>query len=135
MITPMLQVLSAPVASPMPVGLQQLAVMFFCGANKSRAACASYEHGAAVPWNLYRLKSGKRNHIESDGVPFLVRALCLWQDERLRESAKRIFDGDRKEKPLAVPFHAKEENPSASIIIEQTNGTMEWHLFCVACKS
>ena len=40
---------------------RQLATLLFFGANKPVAVCACLVLGAAVPWNLYRLKSDKRN--------------------------------------------------------------------------
>jgi cell shape-determining protein MreC len=55
-ITPTLRILSAPVASPVPDALRQLAAQRSCVANKLRVACASLEPGAAVPWYFYRLK-------------------------------------------------------------------------------
>ena len=40
---------------------RQLATLLFSVANKPVAVCAWLVLGAAVPWNLYRLKSDKRN--------------------------------------------------------------------------
>ena len=56
MFTPMLGILSVPVALLGPAALRQLAVMPFCVANTPRVVCASLVPGAAVPWNVYRLK-------------------------------------------------------------------------------
>ena len=56
MFTPMLRILSVPVALLGLAALRQLAVMPFCVANTPRVVCASLVPGAAVPWNVYRLK-------------------------------------------------------------------------------
>jgi hypothetical protein len=56
MVTPLLQTLSVPVASPAPAALRQLVAMRSCVANTLFVACASFVPGAAVPWNLYGLK-------------------------------------------------------------------------------
>jgi hypothetical protein len=56
MFTLMLRILSLPVALLGPAALRQLAVMPFCVANTPRVVCASLVLGAAVPWNVYRLK-------------------------------------------------------------------------------
>jgi hypothetical protein len=40
---------------------RQLATLLFSVANKPLAVCAWLVLGAAVPWNLYRLKFDKRN--------------------------------------------------------------------------
>jgi hypothetical protein len=55
-ITPRLRILSALVASPVPVALWQLGAIPFCVANKLGVACAYFLPEAAVPWNLYGLK-------------------------------------------------------------------------------
>jgi hypothetical protein len=41
--------------------LRQLSALLFSVANKPVVVCAWLVLGAAVPWNLYRLKSDKRN--------------------------------------------------------------------------
>src|SRR5215831_256012 len=56
LLTPPVQILSVPVALLGPAALRQLGVMPFCVANTPRVVCASLVLGAAVPWNVYRLK-------------------------------------------------------------------------------
>jgi hypothetical protein len=56
-VTPTLQILSAAVASAGPAALRQRVAMPFCAANMPRVACASLVLCAAVPLNLYRLKT------------------------------------------------------------------------------
>jgi len=56
MLIPPVQILSVAVALQGPAALRQLAVMPFCVANTPRVVCASLVPGAAVPWNVYRLK-------------------------------------------------------------------------------
>ena len=50
-----------PAVSLAPAALRQLATLLFSVANKPLAVCAWLVHGAAVPLNLYRPKSDKRN--------------------------------------------------------------------------
>jgi hypothetical protein len=60
-ITPLLRIPSVPAALPALAAPRQLATLLFFVANKPVAVCAWLVLGAAVPWNLYRLKSDKRN--------------------------------------------------------------------------
>ena len=50
-----------PAFSPALAAPRQLAALPFSVANKPGAVCAWLVLGAAVPWNLYPLKSDKRN--------------------------------------------------------------------------
>lgn len=50
-----------PAVSLAPAVLRQLATLLFSVANKPLAVCAWLVRGAAVPLNLYRPKSDKRN--------------------------------------------------------------------------
>ena len=50
-----------PAVSLAPAAPRQLETLLFSVANKPLAVCAWLVLGAAVPWNLYRLKSDKRN--------------------------------------------------------------------------
>ena len=67
---------------------RQLATLLFSVANKPLAACAWLVLGAAVPWNLYRLKSDKRN-LDRRIVCCFMAALLF---SRL-SAAKRKEDG------------------------------------------
>jgi hypothetical protein len=60
-ITPLLRIPSVPAFSLALAASGQLALLLFSVANKPLAVCAWLVLGAAVPWNLYPLKSDKRN--------------------------------------------------------------------------
>lgn len=60
-ITPLLRIPSVPAFSLVLAASGQLAPLLFSVANKPLAVCAWLVLGAAVPWNLYPLKSDKRN--------------------------------------------------------------------------
>jgi hypothetical protein len=60
-ITPSLRIPSVPAFSLVLAASGQLAPPLFSVANKPLAVCAWLVLGAAVPWNLYPLKSDKRN--------------------------------------------------------------------------
>jgi hypothetical protein len=61
LITPLLRIPSMPAVLLALAAPRQLATLLFSVANKPVAVCAWLVLGAAVPWNLYRLKSDKRN--------------------------------------------------------------------------
>jgi hypothetical protein len=73
MVTPLLRILSVPVASPIPAALRQLAVMLFCVADKRGVVCASLVPGAAVPWNLYGLKIAETQSALKTDPPFSTK--------------------------------------------------------------
>src|ERR1041385_4368673 len=60
-ITPLLRIPSVPAFSLALAAPEQFAPLLFSAANKPLAVCAWRVLGAAVPWNLYPLKSKKRN--------------------------------------------------------------------------
>jgi len=60
-ITPLLRIPSVPAFSLALAASGQRAPLLFSVANKPLAVCAWLVLGAAVPLNLYRLKSDKRN--------------------------------------------------------------------------
>jgi hypothetical protein len=55
-ITPLLRIPSVPAFSLALAAPEQFAPLLFSAANKPLAVCAWRVLGAAVPWNLYRLK-------------------------------------------------------------------------------
>jgi hypothetical protein len=60
-ITLLPRIPSVPPFSLALAALGQLATLLFSAANKPLDVCAWLVLDAAVPWNLYRLKSDKRN--------------------------------------------------------------------------
>lgn len=89
-INPLLRIPSVAAVSLALAAPRQLSTLLFSVANKPIAVCAWLVLGAAVPWNLYRLKSDKRNLDWRTVCCFIVPFMLF----SLLPCGKKAEDGD-----------------------------------------